>query len=149
MHPLNHKERQDQFFYFCVTFAITITITVFSIYFTNSMLTNAVAQNNLDNLNRFQLYKNNQQQYILQLNKINSQLSSTLPRDNRFGRQSIEDFQNTLIKNNDTSVFMNKIVAAYESYSSALDNRKAAQEALTSKLQELKKCNEARRNLNQ
>ena len=40
MHPLNHKERQDQFFYFCVAFAITITITVFSIYYTNGMLTN-------------------------------------------------------------------------------------------------------------
>jgi hypothetical protein len=113
------------------------------------MLTNAVAQNNMDNLNRFQIYKNNQQQYVAQLNKINGQLSSAIAKDNRNGHLGIEDLQNVLSRNGDTSVLMNKTLAAYERYSSAVDDRKAAQEALNSKRQELKECNEARKNLNQ
>ena len=85
MHPLNHKERQDKFFYFVVLFTLTIVVTVVAFYSTNSMVTDAIVRNNAAKTSQFFNYRQSQQDYVNQLTRLNQALSSRAVIDHAIG----------------------------------------------------------------
>jgi hypothetical protein len=141
MHPLNHKERQDKFFYFVVLFTLAIVVTVVAFYSTNSMVTDAIVRNNAAKTSQFFNYRQSQQDYVNQLTRLNQALSS---RNAMFGGRSvhflISDLRNSIYKHNDTSLLMTRIADTYVTYEAAMSQRNVARADLERSKSDLEKC---------
>jgi Type VI secretion system, TssO len=149
MHPLNHKERQDKFFYFVVLFTLTIVVTAVAFYSTNSMVTDAMARNNAAKTSQFFNYRQNQQDYVNQLTRLNQALST---RNAMIGGKSafflIGELKQSIYKHNDTSLLLNRISETYISYESAVGQRNSARAELELRQRDLDKCLQDIKSLN-
>jgi hypothetical protein len=141
MHPLNHQERQDKFFYFVVLFTVTLTVTIVAVYTVNALLTDAIRRNNSAKIAQYSSYRQNQQVYIDQLTRLNGAMSvQASGRDSRSASVLINEFNSTLLKNNDTSALMTLVLSTYQNYGNAITARIQAREALNRKDKDLQRC---------
>ena len=147
MHPLNHKERQDKFFNFIVLFTTTLVVTIVAIYSTNAMLTDAMSRDNAVKINQYFSYRQHQQDYINQLTSLNETLQSARGGDRgiRNAFVLINNFQNTYLKNGDSSTLMPKIAEAYQNLARTIEARAQAREDYNLREKEYEKCQAAAR----
>ena len=135
MKPLNYKERNDQFFGFIVAGTFTLFVTIFCFYSTIYFLTNTIADNKAKQYSNFQRYKQNQQLYTKELEKINQSLTRKSLLDNTL--QLVTDFKSSLVKNGeDTSLLMKKVIDLSHKNMEMIDQRKVSQSAVDSKRNE-------------
>lgn len=141
MKPLNYKERDSKFLKFVFSAIFTLGVTIFCLYYTNYLLTDAMAVCRVNEYSKFQNYKRNQQQYTRQLDQIGKSLSganaSTLITDNL-----VKDFKLSYTNNGDTSILMTKIVNLSKSNLDLTDRKNISINELNNLIRELKKCEE-------
>lgn len=139
MKPLNYKERDSKFLKFVFSAIFTLGVTIFCIYYTNYLLTDAMAVCRVNEYSQFQNYKRNQQQYTRQLDQIGKSLSganaSTLITDNL-----VNDFKLSYTKNGDTSILMTKIVNLSKSNLNLAEQKNITGIKLINLRSDLKKC---------
>lgn len=139
MKPLNYKERDSKFLKFVFSAIFTLGVTIFCIYYTNYLLTDAMAVCRVNQYSQFQNYKRNQQQYTRQLDQIGKSLSgndaSTLITSNL-----VSDFKLSYTKNGDTSILMTKILNLSKSNLDLTDERNRTRNELTNLNRDLIGC---------